>query len=61
MEIVCKFLEVTGFAQDVTVLRNGQLIGTHKIEESSQDELGSMMLGAAPDRSVQFSRRKSPT
>jgi general nucleoside transport system ATP-binding protein len=59
--ITHKFREVMGFAQDVTVLRNGQVIGTRKIEETTQDELGSMMFGAAPDSSVQVSRRESLT
>jgi simple sugar transport system ATP-binding protein len=43
--ITHKFREVMNFADDVTVLRKGQLVGTAKVDNVSAEQLANMMIG----------------
>ncbi|MFK7964602.1 MAG: ABC transporter ATP-binding protein [Burkholderiaceae bacterium] len=43
--ITHKFREVVSFADDVTVLRRGRLIGTLPVSETTPDQLAQMMVG----------------
>ncbi len=43
--ITHKFREVTAFADEVTVLRRGQMVGSGKVADLSIDELSHMMIG----------------
>jgi len=44
--ITHKFREVMSFADDVSVLRRGRLIGTVPVSDASPDQLAQMMVGA---------------
>jgi simple sugar transport system ATP-binding protein len=55
--ITHKFREVIGHAQDVTVLRGGQVVGTHRMEETTQDELSELMFGSTAAESSLPPRR----
>ena len=55
--ITHKFREVLGHAQDVTVLRGGQVVGTHRMEETTQDALSELMFGSAAAESTLPPRR----
>lgn len=50
--ITHKFHEVTAFADDVTVLRKGRLVGHAKVAETSADELAGWMMGEARSASA---------
>jgi len=43
-----KFHEVTAFADEVSVLRKGKLIGTGKVKQLSQKAMAAMMIGDQP-------------
>ena len=43
--ITHKFREVTAFADDVSVLRRGELVGTGKVADLSRADMASMMMG----------------
>ncbi len=45
--ITHKFQEVTAFADDVSVLRKGRLVGQAKVAQTSPDELAAWMMGEA--------------
>jgi simple sugar transport system ATP-binding protein len=45
--ITHKFKEVMSFADEVTVLRKGQLVGHSKVEHTNPDELAKWMMGEA--------------
>ncbi|MAQ46601.1 MAG: ABC transporter ATP-binding protein [Confluentimicrobium sp.] len=47
--ITHKFREVRAFADDVTVLRRGQVTGTGRVADLSSDDMAQMMMGARPD------------
>ncbi len=49
--ITHKFREVTEYADDVTVLRRGQLAGKGKTSQLSPKEMAEMMMGQEPPRS----------
>jgi simple sugar transport system ATP-binding protein len=44
--ITHKFREVSGYADDVTVLRKGTLAGTGKVAQFSREDLAAMMVGS---------------
>ena len=46
-----KFREVTKFADDVTILRRGHLVGQGRVGEMSTDEMARLMVGDTPARS----------
>lgn len=48
--ITHKFREVTGFADDVSVLRRGKLAGQGAVADLSHDDMAAMMMGAQPER-----------
>lgn len=45
--ITHKFGEVSRFADDVSVLRKGRLVGSSRVADTSQEELAAWMMGAA--------------
>ncbi|MAC79492.1 MAG: ABC transporter ATP-binding protein [Rhodobacteraceae bacterium] len=47
--ITHKFREVTAFADDVSVLRRGQLAGHGAVSDLSHDDMARMMMGAQPE------------
>ena len=50
--ITHKFREVTAFADDVTVLRKGALVGTCKVADTTPEALAEWMMGRSDDRTV---------
>jgi simple sugar transport system ATP-binding protein len=44
--ITHKFREVSGYADDVTVLRKGQLAGSGRVAEHAREDLAAMMVGS---------------
>ena len=46
-----KFREVTKFADEVTILRRGRLVGRGRVGELSTDEMARLMVGDEPPRS----------
>ena len=46
--ITHKFREVFSFADDVTVLRRGKLVGQGKVANLTRDDLAGMMMGTTP-------------
>ena len=50
--ITHKFREVMTYADNVTVLRRGKLIGHYAVKDSSPEQLAAQMLGHAPDSGV---------
>lgn len=50
--ITHKFREVSEFADDLTVLRRGQLAGSGAVSDFTHDEMASMMMGAEPEKNV---------
>jgi simple sugar transport system ATP-binding protein len=46
-----KFREVTKFAEDVTILRRGRLVGQGRVDQMSTDEMARLMVGDEPARS----------
>ena len=48
--ITHKFREVTAFADDVSVLRRGQLAGHGHVTDLSHDDMARMMMGVQPER-----------
>jgi general nucleoside transport system ATP-binding protein len=58
--ITHKFREVTAYADAVTVLRRGRLIGSGKVSELSIEEMAEMMVGSKVETSrVRASRKHS--
>lgn len=55
--ITHKFREVMSFADDVSVLRRGHLIGTLSVSDASPDQLAQMMVGASM---VSTAKRDTP-
>jgi ABC-type uncharacterized transport system ATPase subunit len=48
--ITHKFREVTAFADDVSVLRRGKLVGKGKVSDLSHADMAAMMIGARAER-----------
>lgn len=48
--ITHKFREVTAFADDVSVLRRGQLAGHGAVADLSHEDMARMMMGAQPEK-----------
>lgn len=49
--ITHKFREVTAFADDVSVLRRGQLVGAGRVKDLTHGDMAAMMIGAEATRS----------
>ncbi len=56
--ITHKFREVTGFCDEVTVLRKGRFAGSGKVSELTTAQMAEMMVGAEPP-SASVSRDES--
>ncbi|MFV1943416.1 ABC transporter ATP-binding protein [Pseudomonas luteola] len=54
--ITHKFREVTAFADDVTVLRKGRLVGSTAVSATSPESLAIWMMGEADTRTVALER-----
>lgn len=48
--ITHKFREVMAYADDVTVLRRGRLVGSCAVSETQRDELAAWMMGTTPTK-----------
>ncbi len=46
--ITHKFREVVAFADDVTILRRGKLVGSDKVKNLTPEQMAEMMVGAEP-------------
>jgi ABC-type uncharacterized transport system ATPase subunit len=51
--ITHKFREVTGYCDEVTVLRRGRRVGGGRVDELGTDEMATMMVGDTPPKSTQ--------
>ncbi|MFX6218082.1 heme ABC transporter ATP-binding protein, partial [Acinetobacter baumannii] len=54
--ITHKFHEVTAYADDVTVLRKGRLVGSAQVSETTPDALAHWMMGHARAEKTQVVR-----
>ncbi|WP_459904424.1 ABC transporter ATP-binding protein [Caballeronia sp. HLA56] len=55
--ITHKFREVMSYADDVTVLRKGKLVGTSRVADTNRDSLAAMMMGGdAPHAATDVER-----
>ena len=57
MMITHKFQEVMSFADEVTVLRKGRLVGHTKVKQTNPDKLAEWMMGEA--RIAKVSKKRS--
>ena len=55
-----KFREVTKFADEVSILRRGRLVGQGRVGELSTDEMARLMVGDEPARSDRQRREAEP-
>ena len=55
-----KFREVTKFADEVTILRRGRLVGRGRVGELTTDEMARLMVGDETPKSNGLSDRKRP-
>ncbi|MCZ8373971.1 MAG: ABC transporter ATP-binding protein [Beijerinckiaceae bacterium] len=57
-----KFREVTAFADDLTVLRKGALVGSGRVIETSHETMAAMMIGDTPirERADRVPRENAP-
>lgn len=58
--ITHKFHEVSAYADDVTVLRKGRLVGSARVAETSPDMLAHWMMGQARAEKAQVARPAVP-
>lgn len=58
--ITHKFHEVSAYADDVTVLRKGRLVGSARVADTSPDELAHWMMGHARQEKAQVARPAVP-
>ncbi len=58
--ITHKFHEVSAYADDVTVLRKGRLVGSARVAETTPDALAHWMMGHAREEKVQVARAAVP-
>ncbi|BEV14516.1 ABC transporter ATP-binding protein [Herbaspirillum sp. DW155] len=58
--ITHKFHEVTAYADDVTVLRKGRLVGSAQVAATTPDELANWMMGHARAEKTQVARAAVP-
>lgn len=56
--ITHKFREVTGYADDVTVLRGGKMVGSHAVADITVEDMSHMMIG---DTELRKSAARTPT